>query len=133
MTNDPLMVLEQFAVGGRYTVRGYRENTLVRDSALVVSLEARVPLLRNVRWADTLELAPFVDYGKPWNARPPNRDPQDIWSAGIGLRWAATLPWPVPLRPQLEVYWGYPFRNIKTQGGNLQDRGLHLQFVIGAF
>lgn len=133
IANDPLLVLEQFAVWGRYTVRGYRENTLVRDSALIVSAEARVPIVRNAPWADYLELAPFVDYGKAWNARLPTLGPPDIWSAGIGLRWAATVAWAVPLRPQLEVYWGYPFRNIKTSGGDLQDHGLHLQFILGFF
>jgi hemolysin activation/secretion protein len=29
ISNDSLFPLEQFAVGGRYSVRGYRENTLV--------------------------------------------------------------------------------------------------------
>jgi hemolysin activation/secretion protein len=128
-----LLILEQFAVGGRYTVRGYRENTLIRDNAVVLSLEARVPIVRNTRWADFVELAPFVDYGRAWNTKFPTPDPPDIASVGIGLRWAVTIPWSVPVRPQLEVYWGHPFRNIKTSGGNLQDLGLHLQFVLSAF
>ena len=33
LSNQPLLPLEQIAVGGRYTVRGYRENLLVRDQA----------------------------------------------------------------------------------------------------
>lgn len=134
LTPDPLFAIEQFAVGGRYTVRGYRENTFVRDNALVASAEARIPLVRNVAWAESLELAPFVDYGKAWNAKPlaGERTPH-IWSAGVGLRWNARIPGTVPLRPQLEVYWGRAMRNIPTAGGDLQDKGVHLQFVVSAF
>jgi hemolysin activation/secretion protein len=134
LTRDALFAVEQFAVGGRYTVRGYRENTFVRDNALVLSLEARVPLVRNAPWADYLELAPFVDYGKARNAKSPAGDgAPHISSAGIGLRWGTRIPGAIPLRPQLEVYWGRALRNIETAGGNLQDKGIHLQFIIGTF
>ena len=33
LTKDPLLPLEQIAVGGRFSVRGYRENQMVRDKA----------------------------------------------------------------------------------------------------
>jgi len=133
LSANPLLVLEQTAVGGRYSVRGYRENTLVRDNAFLTSLEARVPLIRNVPGADYVELAPFVDYGRAWETARLTPDPQDIASVGIGLRWAATVPFLFPLRPQLEVYWGHKLRDVKTSGGNLQDNGVHLQFVLAAF
>jgi hemolysin activation/secretion protein len=133
LTPDSLLALEQFAVGGRYTVRGYRENTLVRDNALVLSLEGRVPIVRSVQWADYLEVAPFFDYGKAWNERSAGDERRHISSAGIGVRWGATIPARIPLRSQLEVYWGRPFQNINTAGGNLQDRGIHLQLIVGAF
>ena len=93
----------------------------------------RVPLVRASRWADYLELAPFVDYGRGWQTSQPTPDVLDIASVGIGLRWAATVRVPFPVRPQLEVYWGVPLRNLKTPGGNLQDMGLHLQFILAAF
>jgi len=47
VANQPLLPLEQIAVGGRYTVRGYREDLLVRDQALISSLELRVPIVQN--------------------------------------------------------------------------------------
>jgi hemolysin activation/secretion protein len=133
VASDALLTLEQVAVGGRYSVRGYRENTLVRDSALLTSLEARIPLVRNTKWADTLEVAPFVDYGRGWNARGTTPEPPDLASIGIGLRWALTIPWIVPIRPSLEVYWGHPLRSVETEGGDLQDEGLHFQFVLTGF
>jgi hemolysin activation/secretion protein len=67
LAEDPLLSLEQFAMGGHATVRGYRENELVRDNGIISSLEVRVPL-----WSDTpgrpmVELAPFFDWGNSWN------------------------------------------------------------------
>jgi hemolysin activation/secretion protein len=134
LARDPLLSLEQIAVGGRYTVRGYRENTLVRDSAFVASLEGRVPLVRNTRWADYLELAPFFDFGNAWNVKGPPVEVSSLSSIGIGLRWATTIgAGPFAIRPQLEVYWGHALRDIPTSNGNLQDSGVHLQLVLAAF
>lgn len=135
LSDDALLSLEQIAVGGRYSVRGYRETTLLRDRALLTSLEMRVPLVRNTRWADFLELAPFVDFGRGWNRERSTPDPQDLSSVGVGLRWAVTFSWPVPLRPQFELYWGHRLRKIETseRNRNLQDRGIHLQFIVTAF
>ena len=77
LANDPLLSLEQISVGGRYSVRGYRENTLLRDRALITSFETRlplIPLMRNFFGVDLnsygfqyLELAPFYDFGRGWN------------------------------------------------------------------
>lgn len=133
LSDSGLLSLEQIPIGGRYSVRGYRENTLLRDKALLNSLEMRVPLTRNARWADFLEIAPFVDFGRGWNRGRPTPDPQDISSVGVGLRWAVTTSWPVPLRPQFEVYWGHRLRKVEKPAGTLQDNGVHLQFIIGMF
>ncbi len=148
LTPDPLLTLEQVSIGGRYTVRGYRENTLIRDNAVLASLELRVPLVRNTRWADYLELAPFFDYGRGWSAVGDTPDPLDIYSVGLGLRWALTFPGIVSVKPQFEVYFGYRLRDVKTVGrrDSLQDAlvskardddkahaGVHFQFLLAVF
>lgn len=133
IADDPLLTLEQIAIGGRFSVRGYRENTFVRDNAYLASLEVRVPLIRNTRWAEYVQLAPFADYGRAWNVRRPRGDPPDIASVGIGLRWAATIPGAISLRPLLEVYWGHPLRELRTPEEDLQDKGVHFQFVLATF
>jgi hemolysin activation/secretion protein len=142
-SDSPLLSLEQFSVGGRYSVRGYRENTLLTDEAVLSSLEIRVPLFRNTPWADYLEFTPFVDYGRGRNkGRPTPLPQQDIYSVGTGLRWALTLlpgnknlgfDVPVPIRPQFEIYWGYRLRKVFNPHDSLQDNGIHLQFGIGIF
>jgi hemolysin activation/secretion protein len=133
LTNDPLFSLEQIAVGGRYSVRGYRENTLVRDNASISSLEVRIPLITDQPWADYIQLAPFYDIGHGWNRKVETPEPRTIHGVGVGLRWAATFRSPVFIRPSFEVYWGYPLTKVETQGGNLQDHGLHLQFSLALF
>jgi hemolysin activation/secretion protein len=148
LTPDPLLVLEQVSVGGRYTVRGYRENTLIRDNALIASVELRVPLVRNRRWADYLELAPFFDYGRGWQAVGETPDPVDIASVGMGLRWALTFPGIVSVKPQFEVYFGYRLRETRILGSpdRFQDvivthdrngekgrAGVHFQFLLAVF
>jgi hemolysin activation/secretion protein len=133
LSDDPLLSLEQISVGGRYSVRGYRENTMLRDRAIITSLETRVPLIRNVFWADFVELAPFFDFGRGWNRERKTPGPQDIASVGVGIRWALTTSWPVPIKPQFELYWGHRLRKVEKPGGSLQDNGIHLQFVLGLF
>jgi len=133
LADDPLFPLEQIVVGGRYSVRGYREDFLVRDNAAINSFEVRIPLVAEQPWADYLQLAPFFDIGYAWNNKLPTLEPRTIYSAGIGIRWAATFIKPVPIQPQFEIYWGHPFKKVDTPGGNLQDHGLHLQFVLALF
>jgi hemolysin activation/secretion protein len=130
---QPLLPLEQVAVGGRFTVRGYRENQVVRDNAVITSLETRIPLVHNKPWADVVQLAPFLDYGNAWNTRFGTPAPRNLISMGLGLRWSLALTSPVPLRPEFEIYWGIPLNHVATEGGNLQDAGVHFQVAIAAF
>jgi hemolysin activation/secretion protein len=133
LTTDPLLPLGQMAIGGRFSVRGYRENQLVRDNGLIASLESRIPLVRNAPWAEYVQVVPFVDFGWGWNRKVDTPDPTTLLSIGLGLRWGATWRVAVPLRTQAEVFWGYKLKDVRTEGGNLQDKGLHLQFVVSAF
>ena len=85
-------------------------------------------------WAEYLQLVPFVDYGRGWNRDLDTPPVKHISSVGLGLRWAAS--WrraPVTLRPQLEVYWGIPLRDVDNPDNDLQDDGLHLQFTLSCF
>ncbi|SPF48702.1 conserved exported hypothetical protein [Syntrophobacter sp. SbD1] len=134
LSDDPLLPLEQIPVGGRYSVRGYPENTFVRDNAVISSMEVRFPLVRDKSWADYLQLAPFVDFGQAWNTKEPTPPGDVLASVGIGLRWALTaLKKPFPMKPEFEIYWGYALDNIATSGNSLQANGVHLQFTVTAF
>jgi len=133
LSDKSLLPVEQFAVGGRYSVRGYRENALVRDQAFVTSLETRIPLLKNQRWADYLQLCPFFDYGYGFNRDLPDLGPNSIASAGIGGRWGASAHcWGIEFRPEMELYWGYAFRDLHLPNEDVQDNGIHFQVALTA-
>jgi hemolysin activation/secretion protein len=133
LTTEPLLSLEQIAIGGRFSVRGYRENTMVRDNGLIVSLESRIPLVENHRWAEFVRIVPFVDFGRGWNRIVATPEPTNLASIGLGLQWSATWRTVVPLRAYFEVFWGYELLDVETSGGNVQDKGVHLQVVLSAF
>lgn len=126
LTSSPLPSLEQFSMGGHSTVRGYRENQLVRDQGAVASLELRIPLLRDSVGIPLLQLAPFADIGRSWNRRRSERSPRTLYSAGVGLRFRLT--------EHLEgnVYWGEQLRDIHPhpRDDDLQDEGVQFRLVL---
>ncbi len=126
LANDRLFPLEQVPVGGRFTVRGYRENTLIRDNAFLASIESRIPLLTFPSGEPRLQFAQFADVGRAWNAKGGTPDPQTLASVGLGVRWSL-LP---QERARFELYWGQPLNHVPHPPGNLQDHGIHLQFVV---
>lgn len=129
LSNDHLFTLEQIAVGGRYSVRGYREFTLIRDNAAMASIEARVPIYTDKAGIDTLFLAPFFDIGHGWETTVPTPDtpPQTLASVGIGAIWNFWR------GSHFEIYWGKQLNEFDTGRDNLQDHGIHLQLVVEAF
>lgn len=88
---DPLLSVEKLAIGGVYSVRGFRENQLVRDNGVSASLEWRVPIFVNEagysRW--NLTAIPFIDYGRSWDedSNLSTSKAAELSSVGLGLRW----------------------------------------------
>lgn len=126
LANSPLYALEQFAIGGHATVRGYRENRLVRDNGVVGSVELRlpVPLPGWREWHPRFELAPFVDAGHSWNTDRGELGASTLLGVGIGGR--------LQLREGLDfqVYWGHDVKEVRNLGDDsLQDQGVHLGIV----
>jgi hemolysin activation/secretion protein len=127
VSNDSLFPLEQFAVGGRYSVRGYRENQLVRDNAFLFSIEPRIPVLPSLIGPQvTVHFAPFIDVGRSWNAKTSTPTPKTLASIGVGLRLGFFD------RAFANVYWGQQLNHVSDTppGGNLQDHGFHVQFIL---
>ncbi|MDM8561388.1 ShlB/FhaC/HecB family hemolysin secretion/activation protein [Candidatus Parabeggiatoa sp. HSG14] len=134
--DQDLLPLEKFSVGGASTVRGYRENYLTRDRGLVSSLEWRIPLPKSMNvplpWISKnpedgrIEFAPFVDYGRSWNADSETPGFKDIYSIGLGLRWTA-----IQDHVYAEVYWGKALRDIPDpEDEDLQDDGVHFEMRL---
>jgi len=128
LTNKHLFIIEQMVVGGRYSVRGYREFTLLGDNAFLGSLEARIPVYKSAIGEELVYLVPFFDYGRAWNTNVVNPTPEWLASVGAGAIWNI---WP---GSRFEVYWGLRLNPpVQAQHTNLQDYGVHLQLVAEVF
>lgn len=126
-SDERLLALEQFSVGGAETVRGYLENQLVRDRGVVSSVEVRVPVYFNKSGAGIVHLAPFYDFGGAWNMDD-SQSPNTISSVGIGLL----------LTPgkhfSARLYWGYQLRDMEgPDDSGLQESGIHFKVNVMAF
>jgi hemolysin activation/secretion protein len=137
LTNSPLFPLEQVALGGRYTVRGYREVTALRDNIFLASIESRFPLWRWASGEPMIQFAPFIDVAHGWNLgqnRPSPINPvpgfvETLASVGAGLRWNI-LP---KDRAVFEIYWGQQLNHVPKVGNAIQDHGVHLGLVVNLF
>src|SRR5205823_499988 len=119
--------LEQMSVGGMDSVRGYRENQLVRGRGVVSSVEFRVPVLSDKAGNGIVQLAPFFDWGGAWNVGESTPSPRFIYSVGVGLL----------VNPNrhfdARLYWGYRFEHVRTEGNDIQDLGIHFKVSFAAF
>lgn len=129
-TDDKLMTLERFALGGRYSVRGYRENEIVRDKGYIVSAELRYPLLKDEgdrSFPGQLTVFPFMDYGAGWN-RGERENISYLHSVGIGLNWQ-------PFKQvNTEITYTHPLNSsTRKTDYDLQDSGIQWRVSISAF
>jgi hemolysin activation/secretion protein len=124
LADDPLLAMYKLPIGGRYTVRGYRESELVRDNGFVASAEYRFAAFAD----DTgqrrgqLDLAVFTDFGISEEERAPlfGNKREEISSVGIGLLWH-----PLP-GLEMELYRAEPLEEFQEpEDESLQDRGIH--------
>ena len=125
-SDSALLNMEQFAIGGVRTVRGYADNTLITDNGIVGSLEWRVPVWRSGRGKSTLELVPFVDYGKGWNTDRDDPDTDRLLSVGLGALLQAGD------RCRLELWYGEALEDdiVEPIGSSLQEDGFSFSVSV---
>jgi hemolysin activation/secretion protein len=123
LASDSLPSLEQFAVGGLNTVRGYRENRQVTDQGFSATLEFRYPVWNSKEGRSTVQLIPFYDYGAVWNRSRTTSGPQYFSSLGVGVRWEFAK------RIQAGVYIAHPFQDFDDPDNDIQDDGIHFTFL----
>ncbi|MDP6082414.1 MAG: ShlB/FhaC/HecB family hemolysin secretion/activation protein [Verrucomicrobiota bacterium] len=124
-TDQSVVSMEQFSLGGMNTIRGYRENQLIRDNAVVISPELRIPVYKDRYGKALVYLIPFFDYGVGWNTDGP-RGRETIYSAGLGVTYNPTD------YVNMAVYWGHAFEDFDIPNDDdLQDYGIHFQLRIG--
>jgi hemolysin activation/secretion protein len=123
LTDEPLLAMYKLPVGGRHSVRGYRESQLVRDQGFVASIEWQFPVAVDAsgQRRGKLDLAVFADYGVSQDESEPLTGPrrERLASVGIGLLWD-----PLP-GLHLEIYRGADLEEQGNPSESLQDRGIH--------
>ncbi len=124
LTPNPLLPMEQFAIGGAQSVRGYRQNVLAGDNGIRLSIEDRIAIARDEENRPVFTIAPFFDIGSVWMA---SGNPNQIGAnrnilAGLGL---GLIYQPLP-KLTMRLDYAPPLININIRGNNIQDDGLYL-------
>lgn len=129
IADDRLLAMEQFSVGGATTVRGYRENELLRDNGYALSLEWRIPVWKSQAIkgeSKLIQIASFFDYGAGWNKGDSTNDNR-LSSAGVGLLWTSQ-------KINAELYVAHGFEDTASKPEHdLQDDGIHFSVTINLF
>jgi hemolysin activation/secretion protein len=123
-TSDRLVPLERASIGGVATLRGYRENQLVRDEGYAISAEFHYPALGRFTAPRVLDVIAFVDHGA---ARNQDEASERLTSAGLGLnaRYRGL---------SAELYFAKRLERLSDDNGsNLQDKGVHVQIRYDIF
>ena len=127
LANDDLLVEEKYSLGGVFSVRGYRQDALLGDNGLFNSAELRINLIPIPQWETSLQLTPFVDFGKVWSSGNQTYDKNTLVSVGVGLR--------LEVRDDFaaRLDWGIPLVDKSNNGNTLQEEGIYFSVEFKPF
>lgn len=128
LTPDEIVPLEQIGLGGQQTVRGYRQDALLTDNAVLASAEFRYPIFRTGDREGVLQVTPFVDFGTAWNnGDRPDPDPNTLVSVGLGLRFQYSD------RVTVRFDWGIPLVDVDSSDRTWQENGVYFSVDLNLF
>lgn len=133
LADSALVPLEQFGLGGQESVRGYRQDALLKDNGALISAELRLPIYRSPEQQLLLQLTPFVDVGTVWNSSgraesdTNTSDTNTLASVGLGLR--------CQLGDSLiaRLDWGIPLVDITSRERTWQENGVYFSVIYNPF
>ena len=126
-SNRPLVPVEQFSLGGALSVRGYRQDILLGDNGLFSSAEVRATVARIPNWNTSIQLTPFLDFGKVWNSDDLTFDTNTLVSTGIGLRIQTSDYFTA------RIDYGIPLVDLDSEGDSLQEEGVYFSVEVKPF
>ena len=128
LSTEALVPLEQFGLGGRQSVRGYRQDALLIDNGLFISTEVRLPILRVEEVDGVLQVVPFADFGVGWNSSEnPDPDTNSLVGVGLGLQWQMSDNF------NARLDWGIPLIEIEDSDRTLQEDGFYFSVDYSPF
>jgi hemolysin activation/secretion protein len=125
-TGDRLLALDGISIGGVNSVRGFRENQLVRDEGAIVNLEFEYPVLRGSGSGFSATVIPFYDHGQGSN-KAESAERLSSWGLASRIRWKGF---------SLDVVLAKRLVSPVSAGTNrstLQDKGVHVQLSLALF
>jgi hemolysin activation/secretion protein len=128
VSNDDLVPLERFSLGGVESVRGYRQDALLGDSGFLFSGEVRIPFYRWNQEQNAITAIPFVDFGTTWsNSDNINQEEDTVASLGVGVQ----LDLSNVLTARLD--YGIPLIEVEDSNDTLQENGVYLSLEYFPF
>ncbi len=128
LADQPLTTIEQFAIGGFGSVRGYRQDTIIADNGIFASAEIQLPIVRVFQGTGVIQLIPFIDAGIGWNnSGRANPDPSTLASLGFGLQWQQSNNFTARLD------WGIPLVSVDSRSRTWQENGLYFSLRWNPF
>ena len=125
LSKESLVPLEQFGIGGLSSVRGYRQDALLKDNGFLLSTEFQFPIIRRVNQQGRLSLIPFVDFGTGWssgntkNINPGNTSKDgSLVGAGLGLQWKSD-------QLKARIDWGHTLIDLNSQDKTSSENRLY--------
>jgi hemolysin activation/secretion protein len=125
LTPNALLPSQQFVIGGRQSLRGFRQNQRSGDNGVSVSIEDQFTLHRNTAGEAVFQLAPFFDAGMIWNdpANPSQpATPKFLAGLGLGVVWKPTQ------KASLRLDYAVPLVRLADRGDNLQDAAFYFSW-----
>lgn len=127
LANRQLLPIEQFSIGGVYTVRGYSQDALLADNGFFASAELRANILKIPEWNTVLQITPFFDIGTVWNSDNFPLPKKTLYSTGLGLRLLINNIFSARLD------WGIPSVDLDDNSNTLQSDGIYFSFELTPF
>lgn len=128
IADRPLLSLEQFSIGGDYTVRGYRQDARLTDNGITATAELQFPLYSSSKQDNLFSIHPFVDVGTGWNTDRDSPEDSTLLGVGFGLQWRSSE------RFKARVDWGIPVISIKEpEERTWQEHGIYFSLEYNFF
>ncbi|BAQ65242.1 ShlB/FhaC/HecB family hemolysin secretion/activation protein [Geminocystis sp. NIES-3709] len=127
LANKSLLPVEQFSLGGVYTVRGYSQDALLADNGFFASSELRGNILQIPHWKTTLQISPFFDFGTVWNNDDISLQKNSLASVGLGLKLLVSDVF------SARIDYGIPLINLEEDNNTLQGDGVYFSFELIPF
>ncbi len=128
LASRAIVPLEQFTLGGIFSVRGYRQDAVFSDNGVFVSADLQLPIYNTDQGKNVLQLIPFVDIGTAWNSSGRNTpNPNTLAGVGLGLQWE------MGERFKARLDYGIPLTDINSRDRTWQEKGLYFSMQYNPF